>query len=183
MRGFVSEPNCGRGTIGIIWSCLLTIFLCTYTATHLDVSIRESSSGRKRLYQKAITVGVGIMAPETIAWRALQEFRVARLLKNRLSSAGWTGTTLTQAYFLYMGGIVLSDSAGTTKNIVGDRLLDEVLRSKQCRNFREQFPPTSEIMDKSKSDFLGKCVTLVQILWFSAQVIMRHIQGSAVSLL
>jgi hypothetical protein len=34
--GWVSQPT-GRGTAGLIYSCLSTIFLCTWTAYHPDV--------------------------------------------------------------------------------------------------------------------------------------------------
>lgn len=35
-EGWVSSPN-GRGTFDIIWGCLLTIFLCTWTSLHLNI--------------------------------------------------------------------------------------------------------------------------------------------------
>lgn len=44
--GVVREPDAGRGTIGILWGCATTIFLCIYTSLHPHVPGRRTSLGR-----------------------------------------------------------------------------------------------------------------------------------------
>lgn len=65
MVGFVPEPA-GRGTVGIIWSCLTTIFLSTWTSLHLDFASKNSES-------KIIDVAVCVFCPEIFAAVALSE--------------------------------------------------------------------------------------------------------------
>ncbi|KAK4211528.1 hypothetical protein QBC37DRAFT_12158 [Rhypophila decipiens] len=44
MVEFVPEPNCGRGTIGILWSCFSTLFLVIWVACH-PRSLEPDSKG------------------------------------------------------------------------------------------------------------------------------------------
>jgi hypothetical protein len=67
--GWAPEPR-GRGTIGLLWSCFATIFLCTWNAIHPNLpGINESKTrivGRRIFY-----VIVCLVAPELIAVMAL----------------------------------------------------------------------------------------------------------------
>lgn len=60
--GWVGEPD-GRGTIGLIWSCFATIFLCTWSAVHPELPGLDDTSwkifGRKLSY-----MALAIIAPE-----------------------------------------------------------------------------------------------------------------------
>jgi hypothetical protein len=66
MVGFVPEPHCGRGTIGIIWSCLTTIFLSTWTSYHMGFS-------DTRVKTKIFEVALVVLFPEVMAARALEQ--------------------------------------------------------------------------------------------------------------
>jgi len=72
--GFVHEPNCGRGTIGILWSCATTILLCTYIALHLHVPGGRHHMGKEPreyastelILQKTKFVALSLIFPETL---------------------------------------------------------------------------------------------------------------------
>ncbi len=48
--GFVAEPNCGRGTTGIIWNCVVTIILCTWVRLRSSCTRCLCRHGRVRVF-------------------------------------------------------------------------------------------------------------------------------------
>lgn len=178
MRGFVPEPNCGRGTISIFSSCLATVFLCTYTVMHLDIPRK----GRKlhRILEKAVWVCIGILAPELIVFRAVTEWGVAYDIKFVLQRAGYEKASLVHGYFISMNGLYVRYSEGTML-VESREILDALLASQEEPKFAEKIPSEAEIMDRSKADFLGKAITCLQILWFLAQIVARHTEGMVIS--
>lgn len=94
---------------------------------------------------------------------------------------GWTNATMIEARFLSMRGI-------TVRNHVEDKIrigethlaLSNVVGSLE---FRAAFPSKATIQDKSRTDFIGKLSTCIQILWLLIQVPGRKLQGYSVSLL
>jgi hypothetical protein len=82
--GWNSEPQ-GRGTIGLVWSCLATIFICVWSALHLNLpGIDESNF--ERMGREAGHVVMGLLAPEWLAFFALGDVEEVRELKHRVSS-------------------------------------------------------------------------------------------------
>ena len=79
--GFVAEPNdTVRGTISILYTCLFTLYLSTWSALHLPIPL-ERLSQRQILLRKLYSVLVAIVAPELIALIALHEYtRTSALL-------------------------------------------------------------------------------------------------------
>jgi hypothetical protein len=70
IHGYVDDPR-GRGTVGIIMSCLVTLALCVWSALHLNV--RMKSETRVRRYLRYIKwIALGTFIPELVvlsAWR------------------------------------------------------------------------------------------------------------------
>ena len=64
--GFFAEPNCGRSTVGIIWNCLATTFLCTWTMSHPD--LHEAS-----LTGRVLRFFVALIMPKAAACKALTQ--------------------------------------------------------------------------------------------------------------
>jgi hypothetical protein len=68
--GWTPEPR-GRGTIGLLWSCFATIFLCTWNAIHPNLPALNESKfrvvGRRIGY-----VIICLLAPEFVALLALE---------------------------------------------------------------------------------------------------------------
>lgn len=71
---FVSEPR-GRGTIGLVFSCVITLTLCVWTAIHMNIVPRPSV--RRALLYKGAFLLLGIFVPETMLATAFSEWREA----------------------------------------------------------------------------------------------------------
>lgn len=76
--GFQQEPN-GRGTLTILFSCVLTLSLCVWSALHLDVPKQgESAWVLKSRYLRWSVVG--LLGPELLIWVAWRQYISARVL-------------------------------------------------------------------------------------------------------
>ena len=82
---WIPEPN-GRGTWGLIQTCLLTLGLCVYSAIHLNVFHRQCRWWT-RLSIRLKWLVVALLAPEFIVYNAWsqrrQAVRIARMLRRR----------------------------------------------------------------------------------------------------
>lgn len=76
--GWTTEPP-ERGTLTLVYSCLLTIFACTWTVLHLNVP-GPSDSGWTRFARKTKWMAITILLPEFVFSKAVCELRLA--LKN-----------------------------------------------------------------------------------------------------
>ncbi|TIA30028.1 hypothetical protein D6C78_09845 [Aureobasidium pullulans] len=68
------EPR-GRGTFGLLSSCITTLVLCVYTAVHLNIP--EHGKERQQYFRKFGWVILGLLAPEIVAWNAWEQYRTA----------------------------------------------------------------------------------------------------------
>ncbi|KAL8990945.1 MAG: hypothetical protein Q9169_007990 [Polycauliona sp. 2 TL-2023] len=80
---FVPEPD-GRGTWGLLYSCLFTLALCVWTAFHPNVKTPEASSTGK-YWIKTKWVVLAIFAPEIGVLTAFKQYRQAKSLASELS--------------------------------------------------------------------------------------------------
>lgn len=78
VSGWVSAPNM-RGTSSILYSCLLTLFACIYTALHLNVP-KSGSSFLSLLLSKLRWSLAALFGPELVLYYALTQFLEARKL-------------------------------------------------------------------------------------------------------
>jgi hypothetical protein len=77
------EPQ-ERGTIGLVWSCFATIFICTWSAIHPNLP--EIDESFFSVLERRITYLVaGLIAPEYIAWGAFGELQQAWKLKAQIA--------------------------------------------------------------------------------------------------
>ena len=67
-----------RGLSTILSTCISTLFLCVWSALHVDIPHRKSSF-RKRL-DKFGWIIIGLLAPEFLLWTAFHQFWAARQL-------------------------------------------------------------------------------------------------------
>jgi hypothetical protein len=77
--GWVSDDDNKRSTISLLYSCLFTIFLCTWSAMHLNVP-GESDSPPRVFWRKCGWMLAGVLAPEYVAFLAVREWNVSRAL-------------------------------------------------------------------------------------------------------
>ena len=171
------EPQ-GRGTWSILWSCLATIFICTWSDLHLDVPRRH---GRwYLLFRKLGWMLLATIAPELFLFAAADKFFVARSLSRHLQKVDRGSWTQTHIQFACVGGFSVRGKE------------DEELKLDDLRNLIESEsidePPLSaeELKSRSKSDWVIKFIAILQILWFVIQTLLRtisHFRTTAIEIM
>jgi hypothetical protein len=78
---YKQDPT-GRGTIGLIMSCLVTLSVAVYTAIHLNVV----TSCWRRLTKKLSWMLLAMIAPELVIWIAIGQWDVAREICRHLKA-------------------------------------------------------------------------------------------------
>jgi len=81
---FVADPS-GRGTVGLVFSCVLTMSLCVWSAIHMNAH-RPSTSSWNRLKKKIYWASTALLIPEFVVVVALQQLLCARTLRDRRNS-------------------------------------------------------------------------------------------------
>lgn len=103
--GWYSPPNL-RGTLDIVWGCAITVFICTWTANHVNVPPHGSKSGWRFLYKLKITM-FSLLTPEYAAAVAAVDLRTAVILTHRMRKLGLKKWTLKHSFFVGMGGYMI----------------------------------------------------------------------------
>jgi hypothetical protein len=81
--GWVPEPNV-RGTVGLLWSCLATVVLCTWSAIHPNLPGTNDSKWMT-LRRRIGYVILCLVAPELCVCNALDELLQAGKTRLRVS--------------------------------------------------------------------------------------------------
>jgi len=72
VHGWISEPS-GRGTASLLYTCLITIFLCVWSAMHIPIPVRHTSRTENFFYKVKLAV-LAIIAPETVFLNAISSY-------------------------------------------------------------------------------------------------------------
>lgn len=173
VHGWIPEPE-GRGTWSIVWSCLATVFICTWSALHLDVPTRH---GRWYLFFRKVGYMLGaVMAPELILGEAASGFYVARFFWKRLNKQGDKRWTRTHIRFARANGF----STDTPSDGVSIYRLIELIKEGAIDG-----PPISEdeLASRGKTDGVIKLIAVLQITWFAMQTLIRLVRHYHVTIL
>jgi len=138
-----------RSTYGILWSCLSTIFACTWIAAHPNIPA-PGDSKLLVLGRRMAIMGYTLLAPEmVILWAGRQHYAARSLVKKHGENGCWTRT---HAFFLIMGGFTLDEGGRAVRVLVAKEL--EELSSAG----RIEWPTITEekIADRSKGVYLLK---------------------------
>jgi hypothetical protein len=158
-----------RSIYNIIWSCLSTIFACTWITVHPNMPAPGDSQWAA-LRRRLAIMGYFLLTPElVIAWAARQHYDARSLTKKYEKKH--TDWTRTHSFFLIMGGFTLYDSEGE-KPV---RVLEAKDLEKLSEAGKIKWPTIikEEIDDRSKGDYLSKTIILFQMMWFVGQCIAR----------
>jgi hypothetical protein len=173
-----SAPNY-RGTLDIIWSCILTIALCCWTAIHPNIP-SPGSSWKHQYLDRTICLLIGTVAPEVFIYLAFIERYNIRaehaIPPPGINTEHWT---ITHLLYASMGGFCVRIKRPEIPDKDTLRYLPTTAVYELLRNGRipsKNFPTVLEIRDKGKSDGIVKAFTLLQILWVLIQSITRRIQ-------
>ena len=169
-RGWVGSPD-GRGTFDILWSCLFTIFLCTWTVLHLNIPApHETYYDFQR--RKARWMVQALMAPEFVLIFATGQKVDARKSVQQFKEIGYDQWTIRHGFYANMGGFRLVTGDGLRFPVNANHILYLVKH-----NYIE-FPSmtSKDIWDKSKADGFQKVLTCLQSIWFIIQFLGRAAQ-------
>ena len=159
----------GRGTLGLIFSCLSTIFLCTWVVIHPRVYNRPIL----RVLHKVSLFLKTIIAPEFIAVEGLQEWNQAQKMVK--DCEGLTGKRLKLVHAFYIGMLALRYRTPRGEKVIWPNQYTWLLEQGLIDWHDHAFWGLSEetIRDKSNADGTAKLLALGQVIWFVAQSIMR----------
>ncbi|KAK0713391.1 hypothetical protein B0T26DRAFT_753503 [Lasiosphaeria miniovina] len=160
--GFVPEPNCGCGTIGILWNCLSTIALCAWSAQHWDFEDMNHSLNR--------TIDP-LVAPEFAAWDALGHLHAALYILGSVRQfLGFEGWSLKKSFLVTDLGVKIRGDPPLSLNDMEVTFPAAI----QLHGLKiEGFPDDRRIDGRSQKDAIGKTLVLMQTIWFLANVLDR----------
>ena len=75
-----------RSVVSIIWSCLATLFTCTWVSLHSNIPHSDATEWHIRRH-RIIMVVYGLIAPELIVLLALRQWFGARVLVRKMRGA------------------------------------------------------------------------------------------------
>ncbi|KAF8318579.1 uncharacterized protein EI90DRAFT_2941665 [Cantharellus anzutake] len=168
--------NC-RTMWNLVYGCLLTIFICVWTAVHPNVV--EGDKGRMHLMDEILNrddrfglMRSSLIFPELVvakAWVGFSEaWKISRKCKN---VEGWT---FVHSYFVRMGGFI--DPTAPYIRYEDPSVLGQYPGIIQKTGNRQVVVMTKqEILRKSKGDFLSKSIVSLQLLWFIVQYVGRWV--------
>ena len=180
-------PTDQRTIWNILWSCLATIFACSWVSVHPNIPAPRESSWRIFLRRLELMFWA-VFGPEMIITWALRQWSGARDLEKLYKGGqmypiypqilnykflnierGWTET---HGHFIQMGGFMLFEG-NTAMGVLSEKIFSELLMAGKI-----EFPTITveEIKDRSKADGFSKTIALGQTLWFVAQCLARRAQ-------
>ncbi|KAL7812696.1 hypothetical protein V8C44DRAFT_329024 [Trichoderma aethiopicum] len=187
--GYVPNPD-GRGTLSLLFSCLLTLSLCVWSAIHLDLP-PYGESDIEYTYRYLKWSMLGIFGPELVIWAAWRQFISARTLTNFVKESSNNGRrdmdkgrqwTMVHGFYAGMGGFVFDTTTPEMLHgppFIPQRRLHVTPRGIQLLAKCGLLPDISveEIKDKSKTDGSGKLICCIQVGWMVVQAIVRVAVG------
>lgn len=174
VRGWIHQPNT-RGTIDIIETCLITIFLCTWTVLCLNVPSKGEPKTRI-FFRRLRWMALAISGPEFVLGFAAGQYENAYSAVTAFRNRGhiWT---MRHAFFADMGGFLLHPRDSTPFLVNNKHIL--WLTDNGYMNFPHI--DKEDIWDKSKADLLVKWIVCIQISWVLLSVAARAIQNLAIT--
>ncbi|KAF9008027.1 hypothetical protein BDQ17DRAFT_1455760 [Cyathus striatus] len=172
-NGTTANCSCNqRSTMNIVWGCMSTLFLCTWSSVHMNIPAPKEESW-KILWRRLKTMYWTLVAPELVMFFAFRQWDGANTLLKIHKQPGWT---IKHAHFLQMGGFQYRDGHGTTV-LYPDQFHAHLKKGEIT------FPNISaeDIADKSKADGLSKIFLVAHVFWFVTQCIARLAQGLALA--
>ena len=173
LHGWHSASN-ERGTWSVVWGCVATIFICTWSVLHFDVP-RRSASDLERFARRAGYTLLAILAPEILLTIAITETLQSVILKKIMNrdvdrQQGREAWSLTHVRFLL--------NRGFAKDMESDDVWDPLKFEVNNIPQGPREPPISkkELKSRSSTNWIANTLAIFQISWFGAQLLVRRIQ-------
>ncbi|KAK7021835.1 hypothetical protein VNI00_017221 [Paramarasmius palmivorus] len=109
ITGECIDINGCRTTIGIVWSCLSVIFICTWVAIHPNIPTVEDDEGDPWhpavvVYQNVELMVIALLTPEFMILWAMRQRKQAKKIQERFKVYKWG---MSHGFFVIMGGFAL----------------------------------------------------------------------------
>ncbi|KAF2134702.1 hypothetical protein P153DRAFT_392026 [Dothidotthia symphoricarpi CBS 119687] len=172
VSGWVQQPN-GRGTFDILWTCLATIGISTYTMLCLNIPAPKDSYARI-IGRRLLWMLLGILGPEFVLTYAAGQWSRAKWSVKAFQDSGYGDWHMRQAFFADMGGFVLHTQDDSKPFPLNAAQLHWLVHHKYI-----EYPTISkqEVWDKSKQDTFTKVVTAFQVSYLIIQCTARAARG------
>ena len=169
-QGWTASPD-GRGTVSIIWSCLITTFLCCWSVLVINLPGPESTQW-SIITRKLFLLGLCAAAPEIIFQVAVGQWLSAMKSKGLFHRSGYSDWTLRHSFFIDMGCLHLR-CPDQSPFPINSRQLHYVMTKEYVA-----YPSIEEnqIRDKNKVDGTLRLITLIQTLFFTTNMLLRAVQ-------
>ncbi len=180
-QGWTPQPE-GRGTLNVLWSCLITMVLCSWSTLCMNMP-GPSESRTQILRRKLALTALGFLCPEMIFEIALGQWLSARQSVTDFDSSGFGnrsikgGWTMKEAFFTDMGGFILHTRDQLPFPPDAKQL--HYLVSRQY--LKLPILDHRELEDKNKVDGFLRAITLCQITWFVINTVGRWAQHLVVT--
>ncbi|KAG1719883.1 hypothetical protein EDB19DRAFT_1860552 [Suillus lakei] len=152
---------------GIVSSCVLTLFACTYSAIHPNIPSPKDNSVRI-LWRRLGIMVMALIAPELIVTWAMRQWISAHHVTRQFKASEYF---ITHSFFVLMGGLMLYVDGKPYHTLQPDQILK--LIGAGCIN-----PPSlteNQIRDRSKGNVISKGLIILQVAWFILQLISRAV--------
>lgn len=167
LQGWTDGPD-SRGAIDILISSCTTLFFCTWSVLCLNVN---QFSWRKQAWQKTLMAGLSFLGPEFTFQLAIGQWCSARRSVELFQRTGYSGWTMTHAFFADMGGFELQTQL-SPRNRVDWKPFP--VNAKQLHYLvHNGYIPYSSIMidkkaiaDRNKVDGQLRAIIICQIIWY-----------------
>ncbi|KAK5658114.1 hypothetical protein OQA88_2670 [Cercophora sp. LCS_1] len=181
--GWVSSGN-DRGTLDILWACVITTTLCCWVATHPNIG-KHKSKWFEPFVDKVHLAVIGLLGPDLMFSIALGQLSSARRSVRKFgaeTSGACSGRkwTLRHAFFADMGGMFLASPDFPDGFPINAEQLHWLVKHGHL-----DFPDMDNmnIGERSASDTLSRIIAAWQAVWFSVIEIQRLRNGLPMSAL
>lgn len=170
-QGWTSSSG-GRGTLDIVWSCFLTIFLCGWSTICINIPSQKSTPV-ERFWRNFLVFCESLAGPEFIFHTALGQYLAAKKSITKFNNLGLHGWTIRHGFYAVMGGFTLYSPDFVPFPLTVDQVF--YLVEHRYIDFDSVRIDKSEIEDKNKFDTLTRVLTVTQLVWFVVNVIARAV--------
>jgi hypothetical protein len=176
VHGWQDQPN-SRGTFDIIRTCIITVLLLCWSSVCPNVPDLKTGFWTRSKEKFKLFV-LAILGPDFVFVIALGQLNAAWRAKKALRNEGYTEWGLCQCFFVNMGGLHLEFRDRKIAGLPSFPVDCEQLQYLVQHNYLA-LPVLNkdDINDRNKSDGLTRTITIIQTLWFTAEVFGRITQG------
>lgn len=190
--GYVANTD-GRSTLKLVWGCLVTMALCTWTVQRPNVVPFTKQFIPALARKRSIWMTLTIFCPEYVTYIAIDQWQNARKYKE-IQKLGHPDFTIKHGFYVAMEGLVVRTydvavNAGekdkpTELRVTREQKIymdDLIILVRQ--NILE--PPQislHSLEERSKTDNFARFITITHVIVFLVATIGRLVSGLPISL-